>query len=194
MVKQQKFKRLAGTIHTVVKIFFWAAVVGAIICALGSVVMSFLPADYFNAGNTRSLLLTIDGVIRYRLEPPLSPVSLKPIFLTILVSSSIGFGLLALIFRPLAGILKTVKEDQPFAAENANRLTNMGVVMLISSFLANVIQATVVFVIISTLNIPNIDVNYSLNLTMLLMGLLLLILAGVFRYGSYLQDEVDSTL
>ena len=29
---------------------------------------------------------------------------------------------------------------------------------------------------------------------MLLIGLLLLVLAGVFRYGNHLQDEVDATL
>lgn len=189
-----RFKKLANLLHTVVRILFWITVVAAVAGVIGSVVMAFMPASYFNTGNTTSLALAMDSVIKYRLDPPLTPVSLKPVFFTALLTSIPAFVLLALIFSNLAGILKTVKAEKPFAAENAKRLTVMGVVILASSVLVNVLQAAVVLVMVTTLDIANIDINYNINFTMLFMGLLLLILAGIFRYGNYLQDEVDSTL
>lgn len=194
MVKQEKFKRLATVLHKVMNVLFWVFIVAAVISALGSVVMAFMPADYFLSGNTRPLLLSLDNVIKYRLTPPVNRVSLKPIFQTVIVLSTAAFTIMAILFKNLIGILKTVREDRPFARDNANRLTTMGVILLISSVVANVIRAAMVLAIVNTLNIPNIEVNFSFDLTMLLMGLLLLILAGVFRYGSYLQEEVDSTL
>lgn len=189
-----RFKKLAIILHTVVRILLWISVVAAVAGVIGSVVMAFIPASYFDTGNTRTLGLTMDSVIRYRLDPPLTPVSLKPVFFTALIASIPAFVILALIFSNLAGILKTVEVEKPFAPENAKRLTVMGVVLLASSVLVNVLQAAVVYVMVTTLDITNIDINYNINTTMLFMGLLLLILAGIFRYGNYLQDEVDSTL
>jgi len=37
-------------------------------------------------------------------------------------------------------------------------------------------------------------VYYSINTTMIMTGLLMLILSGIFRYGAYLQEEYDATL
>jgi hypothetical protein len=61
---------------------------------------------------------------------------------------------------------------------------------LIVPFFEGRIAAT----IIQTLQLSNIHVSYSLNGTLLFTGILILILAGVFQYGNYLQEEVDSTL
>jgi len=192
--KQAKFKRLSALLYKVVRIFFWVFLIATVVSLAGSVIMAFMPADYFNAGNTKPILLFMDSVIRYRLEPPHTVGSLKPIFVTAILSSIAAFGILALIFIKLAGILKSVTKDQPFAPENAGRLQAIGVTLLIASALVNALRAVVIRTMVSTLNIEAINVNFSLNTSMLLTGLLVLILAGVFRYGNYLQEEVDSTL
>jgi hypothetical protein len=48
--------------------------------------------------------------------------------------------------------------------------------------------------IISLLKIERFNFNLSPDLFMLFTGILILILAGVFKYGAYLQNEYDTTL
>jgi hypothetical protein len=57
-----------------------------------------------------------------------------------------------------------------------------------------IFEGKIASTIIQTLQIAYIGIGYSINATLLATGILILILAGVFQYGNYLQEEVDSTL
>lgn len=71
----------------------------------------------------------------------------------------------------------------------------IGIVLLNASWIFKVIETVTASVIITAFSIPNISISYNIvDSTILFMGLLVLILAGVFKYGSYLQNEYDATL
>jgi hypothetical protein len=91
-------------------------------------------------------------------------------------------------------ILKTVVEDKPFEKGNSKNLTIISLVLIAASFILPIFEGRVFSAAIKTLQVGNISIGYSMNWTLLLTGILILILAGVFQYGNYLQEEVDSTL
>lgn len=85
------------------------------------------PVETWQMEWTRSMSFSADGVVRFRLDPATNQeINYRPIALAVLGSSVLGLGVFALVIRKLQGILQTVTEDQPFAAENANRLTVIG--------------------------------------------------------------------
>lgn len=193
MVKKIQVKRLAGALYTVFKVLYWFSLIAAAIFALGAVLVAFLPSELFITANPESWRLSLGSTISFSLSG-LGVVSLKPVLLAILISCAVALPLLATIFWQLTGILKTVKEDRPFADENAKRLIIIGIVSLNASWITKVLETLTASVLISTFNIPNISIAFNIDLTMLFMGLLVLILAGVFKYGTYLQGEYDATL
>lgn len=88
-------------------------------------------------------------------------------------------------------LLSVIDSHTPFMSENAVRLRNLSFVMigygLLGGLLVNV--AIILFVThIFSMNPLNI------NFSGLIIGVLLLILSQIFKYGAYLQEEVDTTL
>jgi hypothetical protein len=57
-----------------------------------------------------------------------------------------------------------------------------------------ILQWRIAATVIQMLQINNMNATYSVDGNLLFTGILILILAGVFQYGNYLQEEVDSTL
>ena len=193
MNKQETVKGLAGTLYIIFKVFFWAAIIFAAAFALGALVTVFLPSDLLKTANIEAMRLSLGSTISFSLGD-LGVVSFKPVLLAILISCAVALPLLATIFWQLTGILKAVKEDRPFADENAKRLIIIGIVSLNASWVTKVLETVTASVIMKTFSIPNITIGFTIDITMLFMGLLVLILAGVFKYGSYLQGEYDATL
>ncbi|MCG8640293.1 MAG: hypothetical protein MI862_11170, partial [Desulfobacterales bacterium] len=77
---------------------------------------------------------------------------------------------------------------------NAKRITVMGVIFLIGSLVYKAAGGVVAMAIINTYNLSNFKINFSPDIFMLFTGFMLLILAGIFQYGSFLQEEYDTTL
>jgi hypothetical protein len=121
-------------------------------------------------------------------------VNMKNVFTWILFLAAVVSALGAPLFHQLVKILRNVEKDQPFAAENAGRLFNIGILMLIASFVVRLAEFIVFGMLIDTLKINNIDLNFQLDATMVIVGMLILLLGGVFKYGSYLQQEYDETV
>jgi len=70
----------------------------------------------------------------------------------------------------------------------------MAVALMSGAFIVKLFEYRLTSTVIQTLQIVKIKVYYLPDWTLLLVGILILILAAVFKYGSYLQEEVDSTL
>jgi len=139
--------------------------------------------------------LVLNGIISYKLDPSMYEASkLKPVFLAFIPIVVLGASMLAIIFKQVSSILRTVEKDCPFEGKNSKRLTIIGIVLIISSIVFNIAQYNIVETMIESFQIANLDVKYSFDGTMLTTGFLILILAGVFMYGSFLQNEYDATL
>lgn len=196
-VNQEKVKKMSRYLKIVTQIFYWVCFVGAVVFAASVVVVSIMQEKYFIIAPKASdnIGFSIDGLINYRINPQTAiELTLKPIYQAIsFMATIISIGL-SIIFRQIVKILKTIELDRPFSEENSRRLTIIGFVLIIGSFVFKIAEGIVANAIIHTLSIPNVQVNYSADGFMMLTGFLMLILAGVFKYGNYLQQEYDTTL
>jgi hypothetical protein len=108
----------------------------------------------------------------------------------------ISFGALfvSVVLFEVKRILKAVVADNPFEKGNSKNLVVIAIALLVASIIMPIFESRIVTTIIEALKISNISTSYSIDGTLLFTGILILILAGVFQYGNYLQEEVDSTL
>jgi uncharacterized membrane protein len=196
-VNQEKAKKMSKYLRVVMQIFYWIGLVGAVALTVSVIVVSILPEKYFiiSTKASNNIGFSIDGLIRYKINSQTAiALSLKPIYQAICFMAAIISAGLSIIFKQISKILKTVEVDRPFAEENSRRLTIIGFVLIIGSIVFKAAEGIVANAMVRTLNIQNVQINYSADGFMMLTGFLLLILAGVFKYGNYLQQEYDATL
>ena len=163
-----------------------------VVCFLGFIALQFIPDQYLMSSDNSGFTLSMDGLIRYSIDS--NNIIIGSIYKSItLMAALLSIGLIA-YFKQLYTLLYTVEEDRPFAKENTTRLRVMGMILLLYSALIPGAGVLVASTMIDIFDIKNIMVVYSVNLTLLISGLIMLILAGIFHYGNYLQSEYDTTL
>lgn len=195
--EMQKIKRFSHNIRIVMNVFYWGTIVAALGSLIAAIVIKFIPDSQFilSEGNIGHHTFSLDSIIKYNLNGVASQgTSMKNIYITIMIMSSLICALLIPVLKQLVLILKTVEENKPFAIENAKRISIFGVVLMLSSVLIPAIEVFVANMIIDTLRIQNISTNYSINFVLVLVGFMVIILGGIFKYGSYLQYEYDETV
>lgn len=196
-VNQEKIKRMSKALGIVMKVFYWAGIVGAVLFAISVIVITALPENKFiiSPAASDNIGFSIDGLVSYRINSETAAsISMKPVAQAISFMAAIIAAGLSIIFKQVSSILKTVEADRPFSEENSGRLTIIGFVLIFGSFVFKIAQGIVASAIVHTLDIQNIQINYTTDGFMMISGFLILILAGVFKYGSYLQQEYDATL
>lgn len=122
--------------------------------------------------------------------------AVRPLFGIVFAMSLAGLILAIIIGNNLMGILRTASCGTPFATENASRVRGMGFAILGWAALRISIQAAFGTFLLNHLAWPGVDLSVKVNLAgeTILFGLLVLILAEVFRYGVGLQDQHDPTV
>lgn len=192
-----KYRRLAKYMQIVMKVFYTVSIVCIIIAVAGGVFLTLMPETTIGAisNSGGSLSFSIDNVIMFNVDHKNAAAdSLKSVYSSICFMAVIIGVLLAITFKQLQLILGTVKIDKPFTQENSRRLTIIGAALMIGAFVKRIGEVMVAHAIINTLKINELSVNYSADSSFIIMGFIVLILAGVFKYGSYLQNEYDSTV
>lgn len=192
----EKYKKFAHFLNIAMKIFLKIAMIIAGLTVIIGLVIFFLPKEIFTSFNTGSdsyFNLTMDGMLTYRLSLDKS-VNAKPVINIIVFAVSMISTLLAIIFHQIHHILNTVEIDKPFERNNSKRITTIGGVLIIWAFLVRAVEFAVYYVAIETYNIKDLSISYKSDTNMILIGFLLMVLAGVFKYGSYLQEEYDTTI
>lgn len=97
-------------------------------------------------------------------------------------------------FFKMSRFFGNIAKGSVFSASNASLLLNGGLVLLAGSLLAPLLSLLVLSPIANKLTSNVISISASFNLTALFAGAILLVMAYVFHYGIYLQDEADHTL
>jgi hypothetical protein len=192
-----KMKKVAHILRILMSIIFWMCIVGTIISVVFLIVNKVLPEEFFviKEVNHLGFSLSMDGLIRYRVDEAVQKgISFKPIMVSIAIMVSTGCVGISLLVKQLEGLLRTVEKNEPFVSDNTKRLVYIGFILIIGSFLYKGAGFIVASSIINTFHITNIDLVYSVENSMTLVGFMILIVAGVFKYGSFLQKEYDSTL
>jgi hypothetical protein len=201
MLKQmslEKMNKSAKALKTVMSVFYVASIVGIVISLIIAICSVALPNSYFSVDHFRNggFSLDVNGIFRYDLNGSnlSSDVNMKGVFESIAFAAFVYSAAMTIIFKELRDILITVTKKEPFNEKNAERLTRISAVIIVGSVLFNFINNLVAGLIIDTLEIKYINVVTSINISMLLTGFLILILAGIFKYGCYLQKEHDETV
>lgn len=192
-----KYKKMAKIIQFVVRIFFIVSVVSMTAAVVIGLFLSFTnPSALASIANsTGSMSFSVDNAIMFKVSPKLATIeNLKPIYSSICFMAAAAAAVLVIIFRQLDLILETIKHEKPFELKNSRRLSIIGITLIIGSFVIRAGQYLVVSTMIHKLQLFDITVNFTADNNMILTGFIVMILAGVFRYGSFLQNEFDSTV
>lgn len=111
-----------------------------------------------------------------------------PVASLVIVALTIAaFALLYDFAARLAKIVATVRHGDPFTLANAARLTRM-------AWLAMTVQMINVLQTLITSYLPSNGMNTPMSLTGLAVGLVLFILARVFRHGAAMRDDLEGTV
>ncbi len=193
---QVRMKMLARILNIICRVVFWVTTAGFALFLLASLVLLFIPAEsvVINANTIGPLSVTL-GSLYLDFNPQVSgDILIKPFLQALFAWISVSALLVSLILFRVKRILKSVVADHPFQKGNSKNLTAIAIILIVASLIMPVLQGRIFSAIIDALKISNINFSYSLDCTLLFTGILILILAGVFKYGNYLQEEVDSTL
>jgi hypothetical protein len=193
----EKYKKLTKVARIIIQIMFWSTVVLGCIAILFNIVSIFIPYSFFNISDdiTRHLSLSNGGIFKFSFDlEPHAITNLKPLINVVSLLIMISAILLTPILHQLIRILKNVEKDLPFATENTESLYNIGKVLFIGAFALPGAELIAQNMIIDIIKIPNLSSSYSINLYLLMMSFLIFILAGIFKYGNFLQQEYDTTL
>lgn len=196
----KKYSKLAKVLRILAQVVYWLSAVAIAILLPLAIYLSVSKHWFISIGvlpgNLR--LGYIDGVIRYNLAlaaGAVTPEHANAILVQILFSIVVFTAVYGAISFFLSGVLKTIENGEPFQRNNARRIFFIGLIFLGGSLFVGTAQASAANVIIHAMRLTEaLTVNYSANSIMIVAGLLMLILSGVFRYGSYLQEEYDATL
>jgi FlaA1/EpsC-like NDP-sugar epimerase len=196
-VEKTRLKRFAGITRIIIDVFFWITAVLGTVSLLFFIATFFVSEDIFTVSEIQegwSISIT-GGVIRYDIDPSLySNINFRPFLQAILPTAVVTSLMFLIIAYNLRLILKTVADDHPFEKSNSKRLLIIGIVFIAGSIISGITEGITAQAVIDTLKIKNASAVFTINVAMLLTGFLILILAGIFRYGSYLQSEYDTTV
>ncbi|HKL99879.1 MAG TPA: DUF2975 domain-containing protein [Mobilitalea sp.] len=196
MSKKSELLRIKGYAHNlkvVLRVFYWAMIIFTGVSLLAAIIIQILPESRFILKSNG--MFSLDGIIQYDFSKIAAEgLSMKKIYFTIALMAIGIFAVLIPVFKQLVLILKTVEENKPFDIKNSKRITWFGVILILCSFVNPAIEVFVAKTILDTLKVQEISTNYSFDLFLLFTGFLLLILGGVFKYGSFLQHEYDETV
>ncbi|MCX7773165.1 MAG: DUF2975 domain-containing protein [Clostridia bacterium] len=193
-INQNKIKRVSAILHKVFIVFYWVGVVVAAIGSLFYVAQFFMPRQWFRvAGDDAGLGLTIDNTVYFHAAAG-EVVNAQP-FIQALAPFAIAIMVMLLVgIKQVMLILKSVAQDNPFALENASRLSIIGFDLLIASFVVSIAKTIAYATLLQLFGMHNVTSNFSIDPVLLLTGFLVLILSGVFKYGNYLKSEYDATV
>lgn len=110
----------------------------------------------------------------------------------------IGFGALfaaiVIITYQFKKILESFKRDQPFHRLNMLRVRNIALVLICYSLVHWLFIITVNHILISSFLFKHMDLTYDFNLSCLLMGIVLLVVEGIFKTGLLLEEDKQLTI
>lgn len=191
-----RYRRLAKIFEVIARVFFWTSVICAVCSFIAGIAVQFLNDSVFiikPTGNSAAGF-TLSGVISYKITSSNPAANIRPVMTAVFFMAIVICAIIAPIFKQIELILKTVRNDRPFSFENANRLNIIGFVLMAGAFVIKIAESLVASTMIDTFKLDHLAVTYTPDDMMIVVAFLIFILSGVFKYGSYLQHEYDSTV
>lgn len=202
-----KFKKLAKVLDTILKIGYWASIILLCFIVTVAIILNFIPKSVVDEAflNSRSISISF-GTLGFDINSAM--VSSAQIIKTanlILIPGLIAFIITIFIIIQLRHILKNVLNETPFSLDCVSHMKKLGYGVIASGVIFSIASGIIDYLLIQLFNVEQLlmSTNYinnvkitltPINVAIVIVGLLLLLLATVFQYGTYLQEEYDSTL
>jgi Protein of unknown function (DUF2975) len=122
---------------------------------------------------------------------PAASVADVPWLVAILVGAAIIVGLAFLFVRTLLDIVNTVATGDPFSTQNAVRLERMGWVG-VAVQVAGLLTGMIAWRFES--RVPDLHLDFGVDLSGVILILLLFVLARVFRVGAAMRADLEGTV
>ncbi len=102
----------------------------------------------------------------------------------------------AFIIKELSRILDTLVKEEPFVYANIVSIKKIAKALILGSILYTIIHFIIGLIITSVVQTPGVKLttNLSIDGSMLFMGILLYLLAEVFKLGLIIKEEQDLTV
>jgi hypothetical protein len=193
MYNEKKYHTLIKVSYIISKVLFCLLIGAGVLAILGFIIVLFIPETVFNFA-VGTIKLEIGDAIKYIISEPIDGGNVKFITLIAIVVGLVHIIFSLLLFYAVYKILAEVKNNNPFAKANVKHLYFIAFTFLAGSVLIPTFNFILGMFTIKKLNIININSEFSLNLDYIFIGLLILILANIFNYGAYLQNEYNETV
>ena len=199
----EKLMKTSKTVDTILKVLYKIMQVSGIIILVGigicviAELTGLLPVSEISA-------ITISDVTMEFKEP----VTVSSSFATIEMATVMGMALIVIcimmyLFRVLRRILAPMIVGKPFDGTVSGNIKKLGIALITGGLVLDIVKAigsNIAFYLydIAKLclsdSVSKITVNNQISMTNVLIGVLVILLSYVFRYGEELQQQADETL
>jgi len=180
---------LSSLLKSLLDITWWGMIISVIIMSFLLPLLFFIPGLFGSEPTTISYPLGSSGV-RF------SQVDLDPFtFLFLLFCLLMTTACLMYIVFQLRRIFTSLIEKKPFVSGNAARIQRIGLAVILMS-LVKVAPLQFLFYFTPLINVNQVIRKSwpSFNFFEIFLGLIIIVLAEVFRYGERLQSDQDMTI
>ena len=190
-----KYSKLSKSTYGIINVLFWILFALTILVILLTIATRVFPNIINLSDSDGSFRISPDNIIQFEISTgAISNTRIVEIYSLMFAGSALLLILILLVLSQLRIILKNVVNKNPFAEKNAKSIKNIGYVIMASSLVMPVTKAFLINKIIHAFNLSNVNVVYTVNIEVLIIGILLLLVSAIFNYGAYLQQEYDTTL
>lgn len=197
-------KKRASSIQKVIKVILFIGVLLLFAALIIAVVLFFSASpERFKAvkGNLDWLMTyelgndsSFDIYIPFKIIQPLDSnmFNAKYAFLTYLISRTLTNSIILYGISQIANILNSIAKDiTPFIMGNVKSLKRLAYSIIIYSVVVDILSTLLCSVFVTKMFYLDLS---TIHLSGVLMGVLIFIIADIFKYGVFLQNESDTTL
>lgn len=198
----EKLMKTAKTVDMILKIVYKILQVAGIVIFVGIGIC--LTAEWIGMPPASELTGISISNVEFEFE---EPIQINPTFLIVEMTTVMFMALIVIattcyMIQLLRKVLVPMMAGQPFDGTVSGNIKKLGIVVIIGGIILDVAQAVGSGALLYRYNIPSllsdnisrINVNYEINMTSILIGVLVIMLSYVFRYGEELQQQADETL
>lgn len=193
---QKNFNLILKSTLVLTKITQIIMIIGIVSLVLLSLGVLVIPSELYNIDlsmiNAFSMNIgTLD--MKIPIEGMRGTLNIRYLIIFASATLFVYLGSFLYLFRKVEAFLLFVKKGTPFADENIHMMYHIGKVLVILSFVLPLITMPFAWRLAHVLPL-DIVVNLEINLGLLVLGFVVLLLASIFNYGAYLQEEYDQTV
>ena len=188
-----KRNKVISVLKVLINIFWYVLIGGLAFLALVALGLTFVPPEVFPETVSFTLITPFMGVEFINA----GVTDLKSVFLSMDGMGLLWLALAAAVVYYLRKIFQSVAAGSPFIQENVTSFRAVGIIVIAGSVLQSIAGALVGLVMMNNIIAPagvHIAARGTVNLGGLFLGLVILALAEVFRYGTELQNEQNLTV